>query len=135
MASAARLGISPRRFRGWEPTTFYVYDDAGRLVSSTPEAEWDDEQRALIEAEQIVRTNTGSNGEWLPEATSDDADPNNYVMRYVPSPEKTNWAEKARLDALDQIRKDKGENANMNGVYVTVEEYRYPVNDSENSGQ
>lgn len=134
MASAARLGISPRRFRGWEPTTFYEYDDAGRLVSSTPEPEWDDEQRALIEAEQIVRTNTGSNGEWLPEATSDDADPNNYVMRYVPSPEKTNWAEKARLDALEQIRKDKGENANMNGVYVTVEEYRYPSR-SENSGQ
>lgn len=88
----------------------------------------------MIEAEQIVRTNTGSNGEWLPEATSDDADPNNYVMRYVPSVEKTNWAEKARLDALDQIRKDKGENANMNGVYVTVEEYRYPIL-SENSGQ
>lgn len=97
--------------------------------------EWDDEQRAYVEAEQVVRTNTGHNGEWLPDATSDDADPNNYVMRYIPSGEKTNWAEKARLDALDAIRKGKSEDANMNGVYVTVEEYRYPVNESENSGQ
>lgn len=103
-------------------------------MSSTPEVEWDDEQRALVEAEQIVSANTGSLGEWLPDATSDDADPNNYVMRYVPSPEKTNWAEKTRLDAIDRIRKEKGDDANMNGVFVTVEEYRYPIS-SENSGQ
>lgn len=103
-------------------------------MSSAPEVEWDDEQRALIQAEHIVRTNTGSNGEWLPDATSDDADPNNYVMRYVTSEERTNWAEKARLDAIDKIRKEKGEDANMNGVFVTVEEFRYPTS-SENSGQ
>lgn len=71
----------------------------------------------------------------MPDATSDDADPNNYVMRYVPSGEKTNWAEKARLDALEAIRKAKGDDANMNGVFVTVEEYRYPVKNEENSGQ
>jgi hypothetical protein len=97
------------------------------MVSSCPEPEWDEEQVDLITAEHIVRSNTGPNGEWLPEATSDDADPNNYLMRYSPSEEKTNWAEKARLDKLDAIRKAKGDDANMNGVFVTVEEYHYPT--------
>jgi hypothetical protein len=39
---AERLGISFKRLSGWEPTTYYEYDDAGRLVASRPEAEWDD---------------------------------------------------------------------------------------------
>ena len=30
---------------GWEPTTFYVYDEDGRLVSSRPEPEFDDLER------------------------------------------------------------------------------------------
>lgn len=125
-----------KRFGGWEPTTYYEYDENGRLVSSTPEVEWDDEQRALVEADHVVRVNTGDNGEWLPDATDDEVgDPNSYSgVRYVASGEKTNWAEKAKLDAIDRIRKDKGDDANMNGVFVTVEEYRYPIS-SENSGQ
>lgn len=39
---AERLGVSFKRLTGWEPTTRYVYDEQGRLVSSTPEAEWDE---------------------------------------------------------------------------------------------
>lgn len=58
----------------------------------------------------------------MPEATSDEADPNEYGrFRYVASEEKTNWAEKARLDKIEALRKEKGEGANMNGVFVTVE--------------
>lgn len=33
-----------KRFEGWEPVTAYTYD-GDRLVSSVPEAEWDDEQQ------------------------------------------------------------------------------------------
>lgn len=33
---------------GWEPTTTYEHDDAGRLVSSRPEVEWDDTERAWM---------------------------------------------------------------------------------------
>lgn len=30
---------------GWEPTTTYVYDEAGRILSSHAEVEWDDTER------------------------------------------------------------------------------------------
>lgn len=33
---------------GWEPTTTYEHDGAGRLVSSRPEVEWDDTERAWM---------------------------------------------------------------------------------------
>jgi hypothetical protein len=46
--AAQQLGISVRRFDGWEPTTYYEYDDEGRLVSSTPEPEWDERQQAYM---------------------------------------------------------------------------------------
>lgn len=105
------------------------------MVASRPEAEWDDEQLDLVMAEQIVRANTGPNGEWMPEATSDDARPNAYSgYRYVAGEPKVNWAEKTRLDALEAHRKSLGEDANMNGVYVTVEKFEYQ-NSSEYSGQ
>jgi hypothetical protein len=49
---AERIGISLKRFQGWEPRTFYTYED-GVLVSSIPESEWDDQERgwmiALVE--------------------------------------------------------------------------------------
>jgi hypothetical protein len=46
--AAERLGVSYKRFQGWEPTTVYAYDDAGRMVSSRPEVEWDDTERAWM---------------------------------------------------------------------------------------
>lgn len=39
---AERLGVSFKRLTGWEPTTYYAYDEQGRMVSSTPESEWDE---------------------------------------------------------------------------------------------
>jgi hypothetical protein len=96
------------------------------MVSSVVEAEWDDEQVDLVIAEQMVRNLTGPNGEWMPEATSDAADPMAYSgMRYVASEPFTNWAEKARLDAQEAYRKSLGENGNMNGVYFTVDKFEY----------
>jgi hypothetical protein len=96
------------------------------MVSSVSESEWDDEQVDLVIAEQVVRNLTGPNGEWMPEATSDAADPMAYSgMRYVANGPFTNWAEKERLDALDAHRKQMGENANLNGVYFTADKFEY----------
>jgi hypothetical protein len=47
---ARTLGISYKRLRGWEPTTVYEHDDAGRLVSSRPETEWDATEVAWMQA-------------------------------------------------------------------------------------
>lgn len=86
-----------------------------------PESEWDDEQRLLMLAFDTVEKLTGRYGEWLPEATSEDADPMNYKLRYVASAERVNQAEKAALDKMDALRKEKKDTGSMNGVFVTVE--------------
>lgn len=44
MTLARTLGVSYKRLSGWEPTTTYAYDSAGRVASSRPEPEWDEEQ-------------------------------------------------------------------------------------------
>ena len=41
--------MSPRRYAGWEPTTRYLYDDQGRLVSSSADPEWDEFDNALLD--------------------------------------------------------------------------------------
>lgn len=45
VTAARTLGISYKRLLGWEPTTVYEYDEAGRMVTSRPEVEWDDTER------------------------------------------------------------------------------------------
>lgn len=40
---------------GWEPTTLYVYDEAGRLVSSQPEPEFDELEREWMKALEHYR--------------------------------------------------------------------------------
>ncbi|WP_346536940.1 hypothetical protein [Micromonospora sp. DPT] len=54
MEAAERLGVSLKRFGGWEPVTVteYEYDDDGRLLRSwsQPESEWDEQQQAWIQA-------------------------------------------------------------------------------------
>ncbi|WP_347975657.1 hypothetical protein [Microbacterium sp. ProA8] len=96
------------------------------MISSAVEPEWDEDQLDLVIAEQMVRNLTGPNGEWMPEATSDAADPMKYSgMRYVANGPFTNWAEKERLDALDAHRKAMGEGANLNGVYFTADKFEY----------
>lgn len=87
------------------------------------ESEWDHEQRALMIAHMRVERNTGQYGEWLPDATSDRADPNNYddpLRAYAHGP-FTNWFVKAAEDAKDAYRKAAGENPNMNGMFWTVD--------------
>lgn len=48
--AAERLGISYKRFKGWEPANVYEYDDTGRLISSRPEVEWDDVEQGWMTA-------------------------------------------------------------------------------------
>jgi hypothetical protein len=97
------------------------------MISSVSEPEWDDEQVDLVIAEQLIRNLTGPNGEWMPDATNDElSDPNSYSgQRPVAKGPFTNWYEKERLDAQEAYRKSLGENANMNGVYFTVEKFEY----------
>jgi hypothetical protein len=96
------------------------------MIASVVEPEWDEDQLDLVIAEQMVRNMTGPNGEWMPDATSDDADPMKYSgYRYKADGPFTNWAEKERLDALDAYRKQMGENANLNGVYFTADRFDY----------
>lgn len=49
------MGVSLKRFNGWEPTTTYVYDDEGRVIASRPESEWDDTEREWFLALGDVR--------------------------------------------------------------------------------
>ncbi len=51
------MGISLRRFEGWEPRTLYSHDDDGRLVESTPEPEWDFQEQAWMLALGLYRKN------------------------------------------------------------------------------
>lgn len=76
--AATRLGISHRRWSGWEPkeVTEHVYED-GRLVRSatTREAEWDGEQRGLVLALLSFEGQSCHGcGGFLPETTDPDND-------------------------------------------------------------
>ena len=83
---------------------------------------WPEFDRHLVIALDRVERNTGHYGEWLPDATSDRADPNRYddPLRYVTSGPFTNWAEKAAKDAEAVYREAAGEKANLNGLFWTV---------------
>lgn len=112
------------------PRTFYEYD-GDRLVSSWTESEWDEESLDLAIAYDTVEKLTGSDGEWLPDATSPGGDPTDYQsgFGFRGKGPFTNWHQKAKLDAFDDYRKNAGEKANLNGVYFTAERYDFEVID------
>ena len=104
---ARDMGIAPRRLWGWEPTevTKHHHDKNGRLTGSTTtrEPEFDVEQREWLSALAELEADTGQYGEWISEAASDDADPNNKDRKYryeagaadAPNLPIINWAEYA----------------------------------------
>ena len=47
---AIRLGISPRRLAGWEPTTTHTLNEQGQIATTTPEPEWGELDIALLDA-------------------------------------------------------------------------------------
>lgn len=97
------------------------------MIASWTEPEWDSEQVALLVAEARLVALTGPNGEYLPDATADGADPNDYESgyRYIAEGPFVNWAEKTRLDAIDAFKKQAGDSVNLNGRYWTVNRLDY----------
>lgn len=111
---------------GWEPRTVteFVRDDAGRLIQTVEyrESEFDDEQVALMLAYARHTADLGPHGHPMSEATDSRANPNEYDggYRYVAENPVTDWAEKTRLDRIDEWKKEAGENANLNGLIFPV---------------
>lgn len=111
------MGIAPRRLWGWEPveSTAHHYDDDGRLVGSTTtrEPEFDAEQLEWLEALAELEADTGQYGEWISEAASDDADPNNPRRKFryeagaadAPNLPIINWAERTATLAQERFYK------------------------------
>ena len=94
---------------GWEPTTSYAYE-AGRVVSSTPEPEFDRSQYELLAALMDYEADLGPHGQLISEAVSPDADPGNpdRKFRYVsgvpgkPGLPLVDWAAQARDQAMNK---------------------------------
>lgn len=97
----------------------------GRRIRSREvrEPEWDEYESQLMLAYLTWTQQLDPNGIPIDEATSADADPNNYGggYRYIAIGPNTNWAEKARLDAIDAWKRAAGDNPNLNGLYWRVE--------------
>lgn len=79
MQAAYDLGISVKRFDGWEPVeeTKHHYDSSGRLVRSVTrrEVEWDEEQRGWALGWLLYRANVHKTcGHYLPDATDPEAE-------------------------------------------------------------
>lgn len=87
------------------------------------EPEFDSEQRAYVLALAELQSDTGSYGELLSEATSEEANPNNYdfPLRFVGKGPFTNWAVKAVEDAQDAYRASLGDAPQPNGQVWVVE--------------
>ena len=66
-------------------------------------------------------------GMLLSEALNPGADPTEYdtPYRYSAMGHVTNWALKAKLDRMDELRKEFGENGNLNGIIIPVEKVEY----------
>jgi hypothetical protein len=66
---------------------------------------WDPEQVDLLLGSMEIESEYGEYGEWLPEAMSEDTDPNNYEsgIRYVAVGPKINNAVKVVKDAQDEL--------------------------------
>jgi hypothetical protein len=80
VTAATRLGISRRRYLGWEPRriTTHEHDEAGRLIRSvtTVEPEWDAEDRGMVAALQLAERDMCGCGQPLSEsAQMGDQDP------------------------------------------------------------
>lgn len=66
-------------------------------------------------------------GALLSEALHPGADPSDYETpyRYTARPHVTNWALKAKLDRMDELRKQHGDKFNSNGIIIPVEKVEY----------
>lgn len=65
---------------GWEPATTYLYDEAGRLISSQLEVEWDDTERDWMLALQHHRTEVTCHLCGLPKSVCRDYETDGHVL-------------------------------------------------------
>ncbi|MEA9983646.1 hypothetical protein [Subtercola sp. RTI3] len=89
--------------------------------------QWDEDDIELMLAHQLREEGLGTHGFPFAEATNPDADPTKYTggYRYVADEVRTDWADKARLDAVDAYRASHGEKANLNGKVFPVRRVDY----------
>lgn len=82
---ARSLGISVKRFLGWEPTTTVTHEyETGLRVRSTEtrEAEWDDEQRGwMLALSDLEDQSCPGCGGWLAHTTSIEMS-DNYIAEH-----------------------------------------------------
>lgn len=96
--------MSPRRLTGWEPRTYvtYVYE-GDRVVGAeyVTEPEWSQADLRMVLEQDRWERSLNRNGIPLDEATSSEANPNNYggSHHYVVGDPMVDWSERARLDA------------------------------------
>ncbi|MFZ4843955.1 hypothetical protein [Mycetocola saprophilus] len=94
---------------------------------TTRENEFDDHERELWEAYDRYLADLGPHGQLLSEALDPGANPNDYNTKFgfKATPPRIDWALKAQQDALDNLRKSSGPDANLNGVVIGVEKYQW----------
>ena len=113
------MGVSLKRLQGWEPRRFteYVYGEDGRLIRSveTVEAEWDDEQLALILAHLEIENDVGPHGQPMSEATDRLGDAKNPDGRwwYKATAPHIDYAQKALDEARETYRKTLGKDESV----------------------
>jgi hypothetical protein len=99
---------------------------------TTRDSEFDAEQIALLIAIHEFESGIGAHGHPYDEAMSDEADPTNYEghWRYAGIGPFTDWAEKAKADAIDAYKAafPKESPPNMNGLVFRVVKKPYPNN-------
>ena len=93
---------------------------------STPEPEFNDDDRDLMLASIAFEAGIGRNGHLLSRTMSPEADPSNYAstLRYVAHGPFWDWDEKARLDDIDRYKAEFSKDAqpNLNGAYWVTEQ-------------
>lgn len=92
---------------------------------TTREPEWDGEQLDLILALLEYEAERSPDGFLYSETTSENANPEGAgqarPIRFIPHGPFTDWAVKARMDAEQAEREKRGKDANLNGVFFTLE--------------
>ena len=101
----------------------FAYDDAGRVVRvvTRREPEWSQSDVDLLVASRMLEASIGSHGQPLDESMSPSADPSNWdaTHTYEAFVEK-DFAQKAKADHEDALRKALPKGSTLNGVVVRV---------------
>lgn len=110
----------------------YEYDDRGRVVRAVEhrEPEFDPDEQAALIAFARHENDIGPHGHLMSEALDPGANPNDYKnpLGFVPLPPVIDWVEKTRLDKIDAVKKEFGDDFNFNGWIFPVGKAPLPDN-------